>query len=164
MRPHRRASSGPVPGGPAAKEHPMMYSPKAQRFVPLSTKQVASAVWNRTVQPYSDNIMPMFAPLHQLAAEKACELLRDIESPHILDIGSAAGEPALSIALALPDAQVVSTDFSGLAALGGRHRAVRAGAKNIIFQFADAEDLQFDDNSFDLVTCCLVGQESRSAA
>lgn len=141
----------------------MMYSPKAQRFVPLSTKQVASAVWNRTVQPYSDNIMPMFAPLHELAAEKACELLRDIESPHILDIGSAAGEPALSVALALPDAQVVSTDFSGLAALGGRHRAVRAGAKNIIFQFADAEDLQFDDNSFDLVTCCLVGQGSRSA-
>jgi hypothetical protein len=23
------------------KEHPMMYSPRAQRFVPLSTKQVA---------------------------------------------------------------------------------------------------------------------------
>lgn len=38
--------------GSGAKEHPMMYSPRAQRFVPLSTKQVAAAVWNRTVQPY----------------------------------------------------------------------------------------------------------------
>ena len=126
-RPCRRMS-GPEPGGAQAKEHPMMYSPKAQRFVPLSTKQVASAVWNRTVQPYSMNIMHMFAPLHRLATAKACELLQDIESPHILDIGSAAGEPALSVALALPDAQVVSTDFSGLAALGGRQRAAHGGA------------------------------------
>lgn len=151
-----RRMSGPEPSGAQAKEHPMMYSPKAQRFVPLSTKQVASAVWNRTVQPYSTNIMHMFAPLHRLATAKACELLQDIESPHLLDIGSAAGEPALSVALALPDSQVVSTDFSGLAALGGRQRAVRAHANNIIFQFADAEDLQFDDDSFDLVMCCLV--------
>ena len=26
----------------------------------------------------------------------------------------------------------------------------------MIFQFSDAEDLQFDDDSFDLVVCCLV--------
>jgi ubiquinone/menaquinone biosynthesis C-methylase UbiE len=134
----------------------MMYSRKAQRFVPLSTKQMASAVWNRTVQSYSDDIMPMFAPLHEIATRKACALLEGLESPHILDIGSAAGEPALSVALAIPDAAVVSTDFSGLAPLGGRSRAAQAGAKNIVFQFSDAEDLQFDDNSFDLVMCCLV--------
>jgi hypothetical protein len=115
----RRQLSG---GGSEVKEHPMMYSPRAQRFVPLSTKQVgmvearthagrqagthahkhararthtqtcthtcgplwpeqrvnkaepgdsraavpsqvAGAVWNRTVQPYSMDVMPMFAPV-----------------------------------------------------------------------------------------------------
>jgi 2-polyprenyl-3-methyl-5-hydroxy-6-metoxy-1,4-benzoquinol methylase len=40
--------------------------------------------------------------------------------------------------------------------LGGRARAAEAGGTNLIFQFSDAEDLQFDDNSFDLVVCCLV--------
>lgn len=33
-------------GGSDEKEHPMMYSPKAQRFVPLSTKQVSCAEVN----------------------------------------------------------------------------------------------------------------------
>ena len=108
--------------------------------------------------PRSDDVMPAFAPLHAVATRKACELLQGTgeSCPHVLDIGSAAGEPALSVALALPDAEVVATDFSGLAALGGRARAARAGARNIIFQFSDAEDLQFDDDSFDLVVCCLV--------
>lgn len=147
-------------GGPSApanvKEHPMMYSPRAQRFVPLTTKQISSALWNRSAIPYSTHIMPMFAPLHRIAAEKARELLAGVESPQVLDIGSAAGEPALSIAKALPESFVVSTDFSGHSMTGGRNRAARAGAKNMIFQFSDAEDLQFDDESFDLVTCCLV--------
>ena len=40
--------------------------------------------------------------------------------------------------------------------MGGRARAAEAGGTNLIFQFSDAEDLQFDDNSFDLVVCCLV--------
>ncbi len=40
--------------------------------------------------------------------------------------------------------------------MGGRARAAEAGSTNLIFQFSDAEDLQFDDNSFDLVVCCLV--------
>jgi hypothetical protein len=43
--------------------------------------------------------------------------------------------------------------------LGGRARAAEAGSTNLIFQFSDAEDLQFDDNSFDLVVCCLVLME-----
>jgi hypothetical protein len=57
------------------------------------------------VKPYSIDVMPMFAPLHRIAVKEARQLLQGMDRPQILDLGAAAGEPSLSIATGLPEAQ-----------------------------------------------------------
>jgi ubiquinone/menaquinone biosynthesis C-methylase UbiE len=75
----------------------------------------------------------------------------------VLDVAAASGEPALSIALALPEARLISTDLGESFAELGRARAEQAGvAGRMEFETADAEDLhQFHDCSMDAVTCSL---------
>jgi ubiquinone/menaquinone biosynthesis C-methylase UbiE len=78
-------------------------------------------------------------------------------APQILDVAAASGEPALSLALALPEARLISTDLGDSFAGLGRARAAQAGVGGRVeFQTADAEDLrQFGDGSMDAVTCSL---------
>lgn len=62
----------------------------------------------------------------------------------------------MTLAAALPQAQVVSTDLAAPFVELGRARAARAGLPNICFETADAEDLScYADASFDAVTCSL---------
>lgn len=71
----------------------------------------------------------------------------------ILDLASGMGEPALTIAKALPNAQVTSTDISP-------HMVEAAAVKSKMFpnmnaELADMMNLkQFQDDSIDIVTCC----------
>lgn len=67
-----------------------------------------------------------------------------------------SGEPAVTLAAALPHAQVVSTDIAAPFQELGRARAAKAGLGNVCFESADAEDLhKYADASFDAVTCSL---------
>ena len=71
----------------------------------------------------------------------------------VLDLASGPGEPAATIARALPDASVVATDVSE-DMVAGAAEATRDLA-NVEVRLADAQALDaFGDGSFDAVTCC----------
>lgn len=67
-----------------------------------------------------------------------------------------SGEPAATLAAALPDARVLSTDLAPPYLELGRAHAAREGLSNLSFETADAEDLhRYPDASFDAVCCSL---------
>ncbi|HEY3357961.1 MAG TPA: methyltransferase domain-containing protein [Polyangia bacterium] len=72
----------------------------------------------------------------------------------VLDLASGPGEPALTIAAAVaPGGQVTATDLSPgmLESLADNRR--RYGVTNVDIRQADAQELPFEDASFDRVTC-----------
>jgi ubiquinone/menaquinone biosynthesis C-methylase UbiE len=81
--------------------------------------------------------------------------LQGRQGARILDIASASGEPAATLAAALPQAQVLATDFVASYLEIGRARAARLGLTNVQFEVADGENLSYEDASFDAVTCSL---------
>jgi len=84
----------------------------------------------------------------QLVGESLCEAV-DLRSRHrVLDV--AAGNGNASLAAARRFAEVVSTDYVGALLDRGRERAA-AERLQITFQEADAENLPFADESFDVV-------------
>lgn len=71
----------------------------------------------------------------------------------ILDLASGPGEPAATIATALPSARIIATDVSEdmVSAATEAHKNL----PNLTARVADAQDLsEFDDGSVDVVTCC----------
>ncbi len=79
-----------------------------------------------------------------------------IKYPQILDVASASGEPAASLAAALPLATVHATDLTPRFVELGAARAARLGLRNLRCQVADGERLErFGDASCDAVCCCM---------
>ena len=77
-------------------------------------------------------------------------------SQQVLDVASASGEPAASLAAALPLAMVHATDLTPRFVQLGAARAARLGLPNMRCQLADGERLeQFADASCDAVCCCM---------
>lgn len=74
--------------------------------------------------------------MHQLQ-----HALRQQRNPKILDVASGPGEPALSIAAAMPHAGVLSTDLSKEMLRVATHKAHERHLKNISFEAQDAEIL-----------------------
>lgn len=68
-----------------------------------------------------------------------------------LDVATGGGHTALAMAPLYP--RVVATDLTDAMLEAAREHARRRGATNLEFRLADAEDLPFDDELFDLVTC-----------
>jgi len=133
----------------------MVYSPKSQSFVPLTKRQWDVARWNRCAPFYASEWMPMYRPIYDRVVEQCVKEVKSEEYPSFLDICSGAGEPSLSLAKRFPGAEIVSADLAATNIRVGKLRASKAKASNVLFQYADAEDLQFDSDSFDVVVCCL---------
>jgi len=71
----------------------------------------------------------------------------------ILDVASGMGEPAITIAKAIPSASVVSTDFSEEMLVKAEKAA--EGIPNMTTAWMDAQDMKdYEDGSIDIVTCC----------
>jgi ubiquinone/menaquinone biosynthesis C-methylase UbiE len=68
----------------------------------------------------------------------------------VLDIATGGGHTALKFAPHVK--QVIATDITQ-PMLDAAAAFITPQAGNVTFQFADAEDLPFDDNTFDIVTC-----------
>ena len=72
----------------------------------------------------------------------------------VLDLASGSGEPAISIALRVgPRGAVTALDAHPEMLAGAERRASALGLTNITFEIARMEDLPFDDDKFDAVTC-----------
>lgn len=73
---------------------------------------------------------------------------------HVLDLASGVGEPALSMsAMVGPAGSVTATDLVAEMLAGAERRAGDKGLTNMRFQVAPMEELPFDDDSFDALTC-----------
>jgi len=84
--------------------------------------------------------------------EAMIESLGITENHHHLDIASGTGEPGLSIAQLLPRGRVVLTDLSPNMLEVAARRAASEGLANVETQVCSADDLPFEDASFDSVS------------
>jgi len=69
-----------------------------------------------------------------------------------LDVASGTGEPGLTVARIAPTARVVLTDISAEMLEVARRRAAVEGLGNVEAHVCSADDLPFDDASFDSIT------------
>ena len=69
-----------------------------------------------------------------------------------LDVASGTGEPGLTVARIAPTARVVLTDISAEMLEVARRRAAAEGLGNVEAHVCSADDLPFDDASFDGIT------------
>ena len=74
------------------------------------------------------------------------------DGARVLDIASGTGEPGLTIAAQAPHSTVVLTDLSEEMLAVARRRAAARGVTNIETHVCSADDLPFDDASFDAVS------------
>jgi ubiquinone/menaquinone biosynthesis C-methylase UbiE len=79
------------------------------------------------------------------------ELTQPLPTWRVLDVATGAGHTALAMAPHV--AQVVASDLTPEMLDVARGLAKQRGVSNISFADAEAEDLPFKDQSFDLVTC-----------
>lgn len=82
----------------------------------------------------------------------------------ILDIGSTVGHNIVPVAQAFPDAEIVAVDVAAPVLRYAHARAKSMGVNNITFKQANAEALDFDDGSFDLIITCMFLHETSSSA
>ena len=72
----------------------------------------------------------------------------------VLDVASNGGNPAVPLAKAMPQVQIVATDLSPVAVGFISEYALAEGVTNVKAQPADAQNLEeFHDCSFEAVTC-----------
>ena len=88
----------------------------------------------------------LFAPYAEEMARRAAALAPD----DVLETAAGTGIVTAALARALPGARIVATDLNQ-AMLDVA--AVRIDSSNVEFRAADAQDLPFEDESFDLVVC-----------
>jgi len=88
----------------------------------------------------------LFEPYAKVVAERAALLQPD----RILETAAGTGIVTRALNLAVPQAQIVATDLNPVML---EVAAQRAGSVSVTFQRANAQDLPFDDGSFDLVVC-----------
>jgi 2-polyprenyl-3-methyl-5-hydroxy-6-metoxy-1,4-benzoquinol methylase len=80
--------------------------------------------------------------------ERFLKMLGNVKNKKILDIGSGFGNAALN--LAQKGAIVTSIDISPKLIEGCKYRAQKNGLE-VDFQLMDAQNLKFEDNSFDII-------------
>lgn len=115
-------------------------------------------MWNGAAATYAEWVIEhqLVKGLHPNFEALLVPALQGRAGARILDIASASGEPAATLAAALPQATVLATDFVAPYLELGKARAARLGLTNLQFEVADGEDLHHcGDASCDALTCSL---------
>jgi SAM-dependent methyltransferase len=107
-----------------------------------------AAVMTRQQAAWSSGDYAIVGTTLQIVGEELCEAMDIRAGSKVLDV--AAGNGMASMAAARRWCEVTSTDYVPDLLERGRARAV-AGGMSIEFKEADAEDLPFDNNGFDVV-------------
>jgi SAM-dependent methyltransferase len=93
------------------------------------------------------------AAMGKPVTEALVEYARPAPGMHVLDLASGTGEPAISLASRVePGGHVTALDLSADLLEVAAQRAQVRGLKNFTTQQADAHNLPFPENSFDLAT------------
>ena len=83
-------------------------------------------------------------------AREVADRVRPLEVGHILETAAGTGIVTQALHLAQPDAHIIATDLNaGMLEVA----AQRVRTDIVTFEEADAQDLRFADESFDLVVC-----------
>jgi ubiquinone/menaquinone biosynthesis C-methylase UbiE len=92
---------------------------------------------------------------HSLSAKRLVEILALTEGQKTLDIGTGTGAAAIAAAQFVgTEGQSIGIDISESMLKKAKTNAKAAGLNNVEFYVGDAENLDFEDNSFDAVLCC----------
>jgi ubiquinone/menaquinone biosynthesis C-methylase UbiE len=91
----------------------------------------------------------------QAFGDEMLSMLEVEEDGAYLDVASGTGEPGLTIAGLAPRGSVVLTDLAAGMLHVARKSADRRGLSNVEVREASADNLPFDDESFDGVSCRL---------
>ena len=88
----------------------------------------------------------------------------DFKPRRILDLGAGLGHNTLPLARTFPGGQVWAIDTAAPMLRYGHARAKSMGVDNVHFVQMDAEDLRFDDGSFDLIVTAQFWHETSVTA
>ena len=106
-----------------------------------------TAFEHSTPELYDRYLGPLlFEPYAKVLAERAASLQPD----RILETAAGTGIVTRALHVAVPRAQIVATDLNPMML---KAAAQRLASDRVSFQPANAQDLPFDDESFDLVVC-----------
>ena len=103
-----------------------------------------SAGWEKWDAVIMDQLGPVGAAM--------IERLDIADDQQHLDIAAGTGEPGLSIAKLAPKGRVVLTDLAAEMLEVAARRATAQGVSNVETQVCSADDLPFDDGTFDSVS------------
>jgi ubiquinone/menaquinone biosynthesis C-methylase UbiE len=103
---------------------------------------------SKTWDKWDSSIISQLAPVGAAIIERL-DVAGDQQH---LDIAAGTGEPGLSIARLAPKGRVVLTDLSAEMLAVAARRAKAQGITNIVTQVCSADDLPFDDATFDSIS------------
>ena len=128
---------------------PRTYAPPPALPAPLTAAQVLRA-HQRLGGLYEVWGLAFHAPAHRMAIKRAA--LRNGE--RFLEVGVGSGLTFLPLVLGNPAGENQGVDFSEAMLGRCRERLERSGARHCRLQQADARELPFPSDRFDLLLCC----------
>jgi ubiquinone/menaquinone biosynthesis C-methylase UbiE len=115
--------------------------------LPSDQKSSSRERFDRFAQRYVSSATHARAP----ELERLVEIARPEDQWVVLDIATGGGHTALKFAGFVK--HVIAADITLGMLKAARGYIAEIGVNNVIYQFADAEQLPFEDSIFDLVTC-----------
>jgi demethylmenaquinone methyltransferase/2-methoxy-6-polyprenyl-1,4-benzoquinol methylase len=144
--PEHASNNGFSAEGQAAEERGSKSSPGT-----LEAREVR-AMFDRVARFYDLLNTVMTAGLHHRWRERAADFARVGPGSRVLDVATGTGDLALELARRVaPGGEVVGSDFSEEMLALARRKRKPAGTE-MSFQWGDALELPFDDDSFDAAT------------
>ena len=112
-----------------------------------SRKQNERAIWDQLAQSYDSKVMGTYAKAYDLTQQAILEEVKP--GSRVLEVGCGTG--IVSLAIAPHAGEVIGVDLSPRMIQQAKFKAREVNLQNLSFQEADAYELPFDDESFDLV-------------
>ena len=132
----RLVAEGATPLAPEALEAYEALVGERTRRRPLQHLTGAQWFWKHEFTVTPEVLIPR--PETELLVAAGLELLRDVERPQIVDVGTGSGCIALSLAAERPDAEVHATDISEPSVAVARENALRLGLEGrVAFHLGD---------------------------
>jgi ubiquinone/menaquinone biosynthesis C-methylase UbiE len=119
---------------------------------PKLHRRVQRYGWDKAVRDYDEH----FVPLLRRCSDRVIELLDPQPGERILDVATGTGVAAFMAAARVGNGgEVVAADLAEKMVEQTRDSARKQGVANMRVERMDAEELSFDDGSFDAAMCVL---------